>query len=420
MKLTDYHKATGGQTDPSLSRWLDTLPQRTRRKLVQIGLLSRERVAVAKSLTEHLDDFAAALRGKGNSKFHVQVVTTRARRIITACAFRYYSDISASKIMGYLDNLRQDTPTQRGISAQTFNFYLQAIKQFCRWMVNDRRAHESPVTHLGGLNVKLDRRRDRRALKVDELRRLVETTERGPERNGMSGSERALLYRLALETGLRAGELRSLTRSSFDLNPRAAMVTVEAAYSKHRRTDTLPLRPDLAQALGFHLADVTPAVTAFRMPKCRKVTAEMFRADLEAAGIVYRDDGGLVADFHSLRHTFISNLAAGGVHPKVAQSLARHSTITLTMDRYTHTCIGEQADALTVLPDLTQPSCQTVRATGTCDVDGTRTVLADCLALQGRFVATPMGADGHSEAPTIERIDTGFPVKNLKFLGQIN
>ena len=24
--------------------------------------------------------------------------------------------------------------------AQTFNFYLQAVKQFCRWMVKDRRS----------------------------------------------------------------------------------------------------------------------------------------------------------------------------------------------------------------------------------------------------------------------------------------
>jgi hypothetical protein len=31
----------------------------------------------------------------------------------------------------------------------------------------------------------------------------------------------------------------------------------------------------------------------------------MFRADLEAAGIVYRDDADLVADFHCLRHTGI-------------------------------------------------------------------------------------------------------------------
>jgi hypothetical protein len=34
----------------------------------------------------------------------------------------------------------------------------------------------------------------------------------------------------------------------------------------------------------------------------------------------------------------------------VAQSLARHSTITLTMDRYCHTLLEDQVEALERLP----------------------------------------------------------------------
>jgi integrase len=59
-----------------------------------------------------------------------------------------------------------------------------------------------------------------------------------------------------------------------------------------------------------------------------------------------------VVDFHALRHTFITSLAAAGVHPKTAQMLARHSTITLTMDRYTHTLRGAEAAALASLADV--------------------------------------------------------------------
>ena len=76
---------------------------------------------------------------------------------------------------------------------------------------------------------------------------------------------------------------------------------------------------------------------------------------------------GRVADFHSLRHTFISNLIAGGVHPKIAQSLARHSTIALTMDRYTHLTAARQVDALKALPDLDAPIEEAARKTGTDD-----------------------------------------------------
>src|SRR5262245_2777303 len=142
VKLVDYHKGTGGQVDPALSRWLAGLPQRTREKLVGVGLVDAERVAVSKPLADHLTDFERALQAKGCSARHVELVVARARRIIEGCGFRYFCDLSASKALAYLDDLRKDTADRRGISAQTFNFYLQAVKQFCRWMVKDRRAIE--------------------------------------------------------------------------------------------------------------------------------------------------------------------------------------------------------------------------------------------------------------------------------------
>src|SRR5262245_9064965 len=54
VQLVEYHKATGGQAVPSLSRWLAGLPLVIGDKLVSIGLLDRERVAVGKPLGEHL------------------------------------------------------------------------------------------------------------------------------------------------------------------------------------------------------------------------------------------------------------------------------------------------------------------------------------------------------------------------------
>jgi len=92
-----------------------------------------------------------------------------------------------------------------------------------------------------------------------------------------------------------------------------------------------------------------------------------------------------VADFHALRHTFISNMAGRGVHPKVAQSLARHSTIALTMDRYTHTAWQDMSDAVSQLPSFDiQP--ERAAATGTDGKpasDEGDSVLAFCLAQKG-------------------------------------
>jgi hypothetical protein len=87
------------------------------------------------------------------------------------------------------------------------------------------------------------------------------------------------------------------------------------------------------------------------------------------------------ADFHSLRHTTGTLLASAGVHPKVAQSIMRHSTIDLTMSRYMHTLIGQERTAVESLPDLSASSSQQHKAviTGT---DG-KNVLAFCLAREG-------------------------------------
>ena len=175
------------------ARWLSGLPQATREKLVSIGILNSERAAVNKALSEHLNDWSAALTAKGSSPFHVEVVTGRARRVFDRCGFRFFSDVNASKVMTCLDEMRKDAVNaaggiKRGISSQTFNFYLQAVRQFGRWMVRDRRALESPLVHLQGLNVKTDRRRDRRALTVNELVGVLDATSTGPDRHGMSGA----------------------------------------------------------------------------------------------------------------------------------------------------------------------------------------------------------------------------------------
>ena len=78
----------------------------------------------------------------------------------------------------------------------------------------------------------------------------------------------------------------------------------------------------------------------------------MLRKDLETAGVAYKDGAGRAVDFHILRHTFISNLTKSGVSPKIAQALARHSSIGLTMDTYTHIGLHDERAALDSLPEL--------------------------------------------------------------------
>jgi hypothetical protein len=92
------------------------------------------------------------------------------------------------------------------------------------------------------------------------------------------------------------------------------------------------------------------------------------RTDLADAGIDYIDEAGRVIDFHTLRHTTGSLLAASGAHPKVAQSLMRHSDINLTMSRYTHILRGQESEVVSNLPDLSLPSGRKKALAGTDDM----------------------------------------------------
>ena len=94
----------------------------------------------------------------------------------------------------------------------------------------------------------------------------------------------------------------------------------------------------------------------------------MLRGDLAAAGILYRDLDGRVCDFHSLRHGYITLLKRSGVSPKLAQELARHSDIRLTMNVDTHARLHDLAGAVEGLPSLLgnpNASKEACRATGT-------------------------------------------------------
>ena len=141
-----------------------------------------------------------------------------------------------------------------GLSAQTYNHYLKSAKQFTRWLVRDRRTPLDPLAHLSRLNVRTDRRHDRRALSEDEFARLVEAARSGKVIEGISGPDRAMLYVLAAWTGFRKGEIGSLTLRSLRLDDDPPTATVAACYSKHRREDTQVLHPELVRQLREWLA----------------------------------------------------------------------------------------------------------------------------------------------------------------------
>jgi integrase len=161
-----------------------------------------------------------------------------------------------------------------------------------------------------------------------------------------------MLYRIAVGTGFRRNEIKSLMPESFDLDADPPTITVEAAYSKRRRRDVQPIRRDLADLLRLWLLWKRPGRPAIETSKWNwHRTSDMIKTDLEAAELEYKDAAGRYADFHSLRHTYITNIGRLPVSMKTHQDLARHSEPSLTM-RYTHPQLEDKVRALEALPSI--------------------------------------------------------------------
>ncbi len=387
-------------------------------------------------LREHLADFEAGLIAKGVTAKQAGQVASRARKVLDGCGFTCWPDVCGSRVEEFLASLRGTAPRPlpplaidqqeytkaelaaaigrkpsaavalvrqhrlaaigngkarrfpretvealrerlgRGRSVQTSNFYLQAVKQFCRWMVRDRRAGDNPLAHLEGGNVRADRRHDRRELEADELRRLLAAA-RASDRTfrRFTGADRFHLYATACATGFRALSLASLTPESFDLDADAPAVTLAARHVKNRRTKVQPLPADVAELLRDYLAG-KPAGQPVWGGKCaaNNEAADMLRIDLDAAGIPYAvegPDGPLFADFHALRHSYLTLGGRAGIDLRTLQELAGHSTPILTA-RYSHRRLYDLAGAIEKLPSILptgdeapNQAAEVIRATGT-------------------------------------------------------
>ena len=409
-------KQSGEQPDRELTAWLEDCPTRTKTALARWGLIDAAKVAGTKRLKDHIDDFADWIENQGNTAKQAQQQKSRVTRVfLTDCQFNTWSEIAPGRVSAVLADMRQG---EKPVSGRTVNFHLQACQQFCRWMIRTRRASSNPIEHLTPIKRDKGEELKRRALTADEVGTLLTRTADEAERFGMPGAARRVLYRLAVESGLRYSEIKSLRVGDFDL---AAMaVTIRGEYAKNRREATLPLRVELVELLREHLAGKLPGAPAFDMPDVTKAS-KMLKADAAAAGISTADEGSGSLCFHSLRHTCSSLLVAAGVHPRTIQSVMRHSTVALTMDRYSHILTGQEAQAINALPDFKDPQDETVRATGTAGKEDD-SVLAFCLASKGgkspdfdgrrRTDSDSISNSMTSEKPALDIEKRGFSSEN--------
>ncbi len=313
-------------------------------------------------LREHVDDFLAELGSRDLNEKYVADRVTCLREFEEASAISRLSDLTPEVVTRWMGQLRG-----RKLSARSVNRRLAAVRQLGRWLRRARRLAFDPFDGVKPLNDKTDRRHVRRALTPAEITRLLDAARERPleaaraararaevselevKRLERIGQTRALIYALALGTGLRRGELQRLRHADLDLE--GGVLTVPAVSAKARCEQRVPLRKDLCERIRTFMArsglreSGSPVFPTGSFPAIRT-----FWKDLECADIPRRDEDGRVVDFHALRTTFVSGLAAAGVHPRVAQALARHSSVDLTMSAYMDLSLLDLRGAVEELP----------------------------------------------------------------------
>ena len=360
---------------------LNELVKRTERR--EAGLIDPYEDARKIPLAKHVADYRAALLAKGATVQHANKTANRCKLLFDGINARVLADLRSHDAERWLADQRA-----RGLSTMTANYYATAAKSFGNWLVRDKRAPMNPFAHVNKLQA-FEQTFERRALSLEECSKLIHAAERSPTTfRGLNGPARAMLYRSALGTGFRASELASLTVKNLSLNASTPCIVLGAANSKRRKADVQPISRELADALTGYASSLTkaPECPAVAFPSKRRKKgqgtpanardaklwpgtwhvkgAEMIRRDVKAAGVELDATNGTL-DFHALRHTFISNLAKAGIHPRTAQELARHSDIKLTMSRYTHLGLHDLAAAVGSLPALETPRENSQAATGT-------------------------------------------------------
>lgn len=463
-------------------------------ELITRGLLTETALdtadAAKSAVHEHLEAYLKALgnkRGKGRrervSEKHLVNVRRSLFRIVAGCKFAALREINRETVSQWVTDRLQDA--KQDWSARTINSHLEALKAFCSWCVSAKpqRLTANPMLQFPLLGE--DAKRPRRALRIDEIERLLlvaklrpvaeygrailrksanefpkdsksrarwqrealtyqgievafqrgqEALKRSPDKLAELlelGRERELLYLVLITTGLRQGELQSITIGQTYLDETPAWIELSHHDEKAGRGASIPLRDDIAERLRVHLAGRLAAFKAeigvlsmkggpaglpmdqalFNVPN---QLVRILDRDLEAAGIPKTDERGRTVDVHAMRHTFATMLSTSGVAPRVAQEAMRHSTMELTMKVYTDPKLLDVAGAMAAMPSLNaKPISQqlTVSATGT---DGNSSVTSPVTlssANECNKLLTNASIEGVFEMP---KLDEKSPVSQGK------
>lgn len=170
------------------------------------------------------------------------------------------------------------------------------------------------------------------------------------------------LYYLALETGLRRGEILGLKWNNVDLQNRVIYVRESLVLSNGKlihqsvKSDSskrsVALGKSIAEMLKFHRKKQQKELEVFQKDTENYVFLSQEGSPVYPSSLrrhfnnTIQKLGISKIRFHDLRHYHATNLLEKGVHPKIVQERLGHSSIKITLDLYSHVSMNMQKDVI--------------------------------------------------------------------------
>jgi integrase len=214
----------------------------------------------------------------------------------------------------------------------------KALKQAVTWSLIPRNVTEA-------VDPPREQRAEIRPLDEREVRRLLKA---------VRGDKLEALYILAITTGMRSGELLGLRWEDIDLQAGTLQVKRTVFNGRIEPPKTVKGRRSIKLS--------QTSVWALRQHQkisewvfCTKVGTPISVHNLHNRSwkpLLKRASLPHTTRFHDLRHTCATLLLTKGVHPKIVQELLGHSSISITLDTYSHVLPNMQQRAVEAMEDV--------------------------------------------------------------------
>jgi integrase len=295
-----------------------------------------------------------------SGRTHGDYVEMFTRNILPQFGNRLLADIKPDEIKDWLDGLYGG-----GMAARTRRLLLTLVRAVYRDAVHDRRVKLNPAE-----KVKAPRKKAHNSaivFKPEEARRFLEHAKASPH---------DIIYRFALETGMRPEEYLALDWQAVDLEARKVSVrrvivwkrpsgwefSEKLKTAKSRRTieisarlaDELRQHKQLVGQLKLHADNWIEHGLVFPSQKGTphhrdNLGARWFKTILKRAGL------NPAMRLYDLRHSFATLSLEANVNPKTVSEWMGHSSVAFTLDTYAHLLPGWFAKASETISRLLEP-----------------------------------------------------------------